>query len=230
MTEENNAGAKCSITQKKIDNLYKMILTFKTPSLIAKRLGVDTRTYLSWISKGNDILNEHKDFYAELTDCVLDVYTQVQEYIDSHKPQIQTQFIKETCLEAIGAKSINRYHEYETKIGQKLLEEKTNSIENEMIDNYTFFEHDGKNEQAKKYVKVARIANRAELAFKGEYLSYIDKQAPTAKNVGLALKMLEITDDDFKQKPSVNIENNGGTISFVDFLKDSNKDTAENKE
>jgi len=221
MTEENEnvAGAKCVITQKKIDNLFKMIQLYKRPSLVAKMLGVDKRTFESWIEKGNEVLASNKDFNSELTDCVIDGLIYTQEFIDDSREEFLAQFLKDTYATEINMKNAGRFNEYLNEIAEEILEARTNKEESDMIDKFVFHEHDGKNESLKKYVKVARIVARADLAMKGKYLANIDKHAGTGKNVGLSKWMMEITDDEFKAQPisSVNIENNG-TISFIDLV------------
>lgn len=224
----NVSGAKSAITQKKLDNLYKLVQMFKKPALVAKALGVDIRTLKTWVENGENELEKHRELASELSDCFLDGFIQAQDRIDEIHELLETEFLDKIKSPELNPKIIGRFEEFIKKKYNDFFEEIVSKSEDELIDNYIFSEHAGKNKSLKEYVKIARIFNRASLAMKNIYIGNIDKHAGTGANVGMSKWFLEITDDDFKTQPVKVDVNHTGSVSLLDLSLKAEKQTKDN--
>ena len=229
MTNKENCGAKSAITQKKIDNLYKVVQMYKTDSLIAQALGVDVRTFKTWIGNGEEILSSHSELKSELIDCALDGYTKAQEIVDVKIAELEEIFLEATGATELHAKNKVYFDEYVRNYKKELVEIVVNDEENKLIDEYKFDKSPAQNERLVRYVKVARIYSRAMLSMKGQYISNVDRHASNSKNVGFSWKFLEITEESFKPQVNKSEVTHKGSISLVSLLKEESKEDSSTK-
>lgn len=220
MSEKENTGATPKITQKKLDNLYKLIQIYKTDAIVARALGVTINTFKSWISSGYEILSAHPRLQDELTDCMLDGDMKAYEMINIQREEFEQQFLEETGASEIHAKNKIYFDEFLNRKVKQAVEEVVCEEENKIIDNYDFGETEYVSNKYRLYAKVARTYDRANLALVKQYTGNIDKHAGSSKNVNLSKWFLEIKEDSFKQQPVKHTMTHEGTVSLVQLVSE----------
>lgn len=214
---DNNTGKAALITQKKIDNMYGILLLYKTPSLCAQALGVSPATLSLWLKTGAQLLEEHVDLACELSDIKLDCLKEVQEIMEENEITLEATFCEKNRCESISVKNLARYNEYVMRETNKLLESLVAPKENEVINNFVFSDKPILNDNYKKYVCMYRAFIRADLAMKGENLSHITNHASTSKNVNLAKWLLECTETSFRPQKIEHKVVHEGSVSLLDI-------------
>lgn len=200
---DNGSGAKSFITDKKIENIYKVVQMFKTRELIAQIIGCHIDTFRRWLKIGDELFREFEELGCQIADIYLDGFFKVQEIIQQKRPELEAQFLEETNQKEITVKNSGRFEEFIKKYHDDILEDIVSSQENEFINQFKFSENSDRNDELIKYAKFYRAYNRGCLAMKGIYIGNIDKHAGTGKNVGLSRWMLETVEDSFKPTKQV---------------------------
>lgn len=195
---DNGRTKPCPISDIKINKIYDITKQYKTRSVIARVLlggsksGSPSETKLNrWLNNGEQFLEQHEDLADAITDAYLQAMDMVNEMHDSIKEKLKEQMPD------------SKEYIIETKVQERkidLLEETCKELENSIIDQYPFQGNELEIDAYKRYIKFYRGYIRGINASSGLYVANIDKHSAGAKNAGLNLKMLELTEDSFKPK------------------------------
>lgn len=199
-------GPKLALNNKKLKALFPAMMIAPMPKYIAYSLGISKPdTIRNWVASGDALMEE----YAELLEPLDNIFSfEYEALFENRKLQYDSEFRKLYELEPeekIPDRLRLEYKNFMLNEKRKFIEGNIERKENEILDEITLSTSEDINEEYKLYIKFARIFHRAKAVKEIGYLQNVDYHASSSKNVGLSLKMLQLSNrEDFGEQQIVN--------------------------